>query len=50
MQYKILHLITGIVFLSLSVPSNLLESGIKIDVTNLESNNGNVLVSLFKDG
>ncbi len=51
MQYKILHLITGFVFLSLfSSFKPVAEDGIKINVTNLRSNNGNVLVSLFKDG
>ena len=51
MHYKFSHLITSILFLSLfSSFKPVAEDGIKINVTNLRSNNGNVLVSLFKDG
>ena len=51
MHYKFSHLITSILFLSLfSSFKPVAEEGIKITVTKLRSNNGNVLVSLFKDG
>ena len=51
MHHKFSHLIASILFLSLfSSFKPVAEEGIKITVTKLRSNNGNVLVSLFKDG
>ena len=51
MHHKFLHVIICFVFLFLfSSFKPVAEEGIKINVTNLRSNNGNVLVSLFKDG